>query len=130
MDNSHILLLFPPGWPLNIGGPHIALSILKGYLQANNVPVLIRDINQEVCDYLKLRIDKTEVEKACSEISLSNLNMPYYKIQNEINDIGERFNGNWDIQDGFNFNNCNQNSSKSINPPGSPVAARNAVFSV
>jgi len=40
-------LLFPPTWNA-FGPPHLALPLLKGYLQRDGIPVVIRDVNHMV----------------------------------------------------------------------------------
>ena len=42
---SGIALILPPGWTLHPGGPHIALPLLKGFLQHHDIETRLHDLN-------------------------------------------------------------------------------------
>lgn len=114
VSNNSILLVCPPGWSLNPGGPHLSLPLLKGFLEAHYINTELRDLNIEVSNYYNLRITESSVLKSCQTLSLDNLNTDYLLTQDKMNLIAAKFNGCWDIISGFNFNDCDLSSSESI----------------
>lgn len=113
MDNS-ILLIFPPSWALNIGGPYISLPLLQGYLSSRNIPCEIIDANLESTKSYGITIDETKVRSAFSEFSLESFNVPWYNAENAMQRIAMEYDGTWSIQNGFVFNNCDLSSSNNL----------------
>jgi len=96
-----------------VGGPHIALPLLKGFLESKGIPVTIRDLNAEASEWYDTRISESDTIAACEDPVLPRLNGPYFRAQDEIISVAERFGGVWDIQSGFRYHGFDPASSES-----------------
>jgi hypothetical protein len=114
LPKRSILLLSPPGWTLSVGGPHIALPLLKRFLESRDVPVNIRDLNVEASRQYGSRISSSDAIRACEEPILQRLNDPYFSAQEKLNCVAERFGGQWDIQSGFGHKGIDLSASESV----------------
>ena len=114
-SNQPILLLHPPGWSVNYGAPHLALPIIKGYLNERGIDCNVKDLNIEVANFYNLHITKSDIEyfviNGFDEKNADNL---YYNYVKAFNKIGKRYDGDWKIKSGFNFNKCNLAISEDI----------------
>jgi anaerobic magnesium-protoporphyrin IX monomethyl ester cyclase len=108
------LLLSPPGWTLSIGGPHIALPLLKSFLESHNITVEIRDLNIACSKFYNIKLEETDVIKSCESLTLSSMNVPYFSAQAKLTSIAHSYRGSWDIQSGFSNDNFDAASSESV----------------
>lgn len=106
-----LMLLSPPGAGYEINGPHIALYLLAAYVRRLEHDVKVIDLNIKVARYYGVHMDK-QVHVDFS--SLSDMNANYYPQEEELNDIGLRHGGIWQIHRGFRFTGYNHKSSDSI----------------
>ncbi len=116
INANNILLIQPVGWTFLAGGVYFSLPLLKGYLENNGLNVSVIDTNIDISHFYKFNITSDSVNKSThTSLSLNSLNKVYYKAENVMQKIAKPFDATWDAQSGFNFNNCNLQSSKSIN---------------
>ena len=123
------MLLFPPGWSLNIGGPHIALPLLKGFLKERSITAEIRDLNIELSQYFKVNITQSDVIKACESPTLASLNKPYFISQDRYSEIASTFQGKWEVHEGFRPDGFNPSSSESIRHYSQQISPYTEFFS-
>jgi radical SAM superfamily enzyme YgiQ (UPF0313 family) len=114
MVEDSIFLISPPGWALNLGGPHIALPLLQGFLTSKNIPCTIVDLNIEVTRYFDIKITEKDVITANKNLSIDNMNRRWFLTQNKMKKIAGEFHGDWNILNGFNYSKCNLASSNDI----------------
>ena len=114
MASDFILLLSPPSWTLNVGGPHIALPLLKGFLESHNIPVVIRDLNIACSRFYEVTLDQSDAVRACQNPTLSSMNAPYFHAQDRLSSVAALYRGSWDIQSGFCYDDLDPASSESI----------------
>ena len=113
-NDKPIVLFFPPSWIYTTGGTHIALPLLKSYLENKNIPAITRDLNIEVSEYYNLKITENDLITTASNLSLDNLNDLYYREQDKMTAIASQVNAHWEIQQGFSFSNFDFSSSEKI----------------
>lgn len=111
---SPVILFFPPGWPLTVGGPHLALALLKGFLEQRGCRADIVDLNIESAVDNRADISATAVQEACEKPTLTSLNVPYFAAEDHLSTIARQFSGEWDLQSGFQFKSYDPASSDSI----------------
>nr|VFJ77334.1 MAG: Radical SAM superfamily enzyme YgiQ, UPF0313 family [Candidatus Kentron sp. FW] len=111
---SQIYLLFPPSWTLTTGSAHLALPLLKGFLESKGVPTRTHDLNLEFANRLVARLPVATLQSACSEGSLEGMNKPYFQAEDEINRVTIGFDGEWNAQLGFSFSRFSHHSSRQV----------------
>lgn len=114
VSRAPVILFFPPGWPLTVGGPHLALALLKGFLEQRGCRADIVDLNIESAEDKRVDINAAAVQSACDNLSLNSLNIPYFAAEDRLSRIAEQFSGEWDLQSGFRFMSLDPTSSDSI----------------
>lgn len=101
-----ISLFVPPGWTLHAGGPHIALALLKGYLEAHGVEAETCDLNTGSAVYHKTRITEAEVVASCRRSSADDMNATYFGAEDRLGTIAARYDGTWFAHEGFQRRGC------------------------
>lgn len=101
-----ISLFVPPGWTLHAGGPHIALDLLKGYLEAHGVEAETCDLNTGSAVYHKTRITEAEVVASCRRSSADDMNATYFGAEDRLGTIAARYDGTWFAHEGFQRRGC------------------------
>ena len=114
MTNKDILLLHPPGWSLNTGGPHIGLPLIKGYLNTKKIPCHIRDLNVEAASFYSVSINENLFPNYTNEFNENKADNIYTSTQEKLNRAAKQYDGYWNIANGFNFIGCNLKSSEDI----------------
>lgn len=107
-------LLFPPGWSLAVGSPHLALPLLQGVLLRAGVSVLTKDLNIEVANFYGARITKRQAIESCNGLDLDSMNTPYFQAEDLLNGIAHQFDGSWDVQLGFKYKTMSSESSRDV----------------
>ena len=110
MNNFKLKIIFPPGWTLCSGSPHIAIALLNGYLKSQGIRVSIEDSNFESIKN-KAKINALTAFTSCENRTLEDMNKPYFAIEDELMDMSSKYNGQWNVQIGFTFNDNPQFSS-------------------
>jgi hypothetical protein len=106
-----VQLLFPPGWTLAAGGPHLALPLLKSFLAARGINASIRDLNWETGHRADVNLDYETARTMCANESLSEMNEPYFTAEDKLMRIARPFGGRWNAQVGFEYEDLPQDSS-------------------
>lgn len=109
-----ICLLFPPGWTLNVGSPHLAIGQLQGYLLSLGQEVIVRDLNREVGEYYGAKVTLPEVEEACKTMTMESMNRLYFNAEDRLNQIAHQYGGQWNAQLGYEFKGLSHASSKDV----------------
>jgi len=109
-----VLLIFPPGWNINVGSPHLGLPLLKAALKDSSSEVFIKDLNWEIGEYLKLKPSINEVYSAVNAGDLESLNKPYFKAEDKLMGIAEKYNATWNVEFGYKYNNYTPDSSSDV----------------
>ena len=107
-------LLFPPGWSLNVGNPHMALPLLKAALDQQSVESTTRDLNWEVAERYGIRIAQTVALAAAEEATMEAMNTAYFDAEDRLMAIAAGYNGEWNLQLGFSFRDWSFNSSSDV----------------
>jgi len=113
-SENHILLINPPGWSLNCGGPHIGLPLLKGYLQREGIPTVIKDINLDASLGYDKGIREQDLLKYFKQFDADLAWDEYLKKVSLFQEVGQKYGGSWSIKSGFVFDGCNIKSSQNI----------------
>ncbi|MBT4446529.1 hypothetical protein HOA92_00895 [archaeon] len=109
-----MLLIFPPGWSLNYGSPHLSLPLIKGFLNTKNIPCDIIDLNIESAMFYKVNISEDEIIKHNQQYDEQKSWEFYFNRINQLQQIAEQYDGTWDVRDGFVFNGCDLASSNDL----------------
>lgn len=107
-----VIFLFPPGWSLLVGSPHLAIPLLKANLQREGVEVKARDLNWEISQYYQINLPLSEIKKACLSGDLDFLNRVYYRAENKLMVEAKRYCGEWNLQLGFKNLHYSASSSR------------------
>jgi len=111
MNTKKILLLHPPGWSLNYGGPHLGIPIIQGYLKANNIPCIAKDMNIETAISYNFHIDQSYIKKPFDSVDADK---KYFNLVREMKKVADLYDGDWKIKSGFSFSGCNLSSPEHI----------------
>lgn len=106
-----VLLVWPPGWNLCVGGPHIALPTLKASLDLAGTECELVDLNLALADEFDLRISSTDVLEACKTDTLESMNRPYFAVADRMAAIGGQWGGTWSVERGFHPSGFSPRSS-------------------
>lgn len=118
-----IALIFPPGWNLNTGSPHLGLPMLAGSLERAGFDIVAKDANWEMVNsYLKIGMSFDEIEAAHvkslvskdTDKKLECLNKPYFRVEDKLQIIAGGFGANWNIQTGFSYKHFSSRSSSEV----------------
>nr|MBC8296286.1 radical SAM protein [Pelagibacterales bacterium] len=112
--SNEILLLHPPGWSLNYGSPHIALPLIKSYLEKNAIQCTIKDLNIEYSIHMDIAIKEKNIVKFQKKFNSHKAYELYFNKLDTLNTIAKKNDGIFSIKSGFNFNNCSLSSSADI----------------
>lgn len=105
-----IVLLFPPGWSLITGNPHLGLPLLKSFTKNKGHEIKIYDMNLGIAEFYGLNFDISHVQP----FSIDSLNDPYFSAEDKLSSIAATFNGEWNLQLGFNFLKYSSASSQQV----------------
>lgn len=111
---SQIALILPPGWTLHPGGPHIALPLLKGFLQHHGIETNIHDLNIGSTQFHRIAITENNVINACQTMTRTSMNEVYFNAEDRLQAIAKKFQGSWYAHEGFRRDNCNIASPEDI----------------
>jgi len=109
-----VALLFPPGWSLTVGNPHIALPLLRSTLEQYGVSVSTADLNLGSAEYYGVRMDKEDVEHALLVGSMESMNDVYFSAEDTLMEASKAYGGSWNVQLGFTFDDLSHYSSKDV----------------
>jgi anaerobic magnesium-protoporphyrin IX monomethyl ester cyclase len=107
-----VLLIFPPGWSLDVGGPYLALPLLRSFLEKRGVPVESLDLNLGLASTSGVTLSEADVKASCSTPTLNSLNEPFFERQKSLASLAGI--GVWDIREGFRAEGLNTASSEVV----------------
>ncbi len=96
-------LIFPPGWSLMTGSPHLALPLLKATLERAGFESRCFDLNWEAGQLHGGFPDLGLASDAVEMGSLEALNDPYFRVEDRLMKSGARHGGTWNAQIGFEY---------------------------
>ncbi len=114
MPRGRALLLFPPGWGMNIGGPHLGLPLLAGFLEQSGHRVEARDLNIEFFRSTGISLALDQIVDACVGRDINELNQVYDHAREPIARLGAAFNGTWEVAGGFRPTGFDPASSNAV----------------
>ncbi|MGQ0527813.1 MAG: B12-binding domain-containing radical SAM protein [Alphaproteobacteria bacterium] len=103
-----------PGWTLHAGGPHIALPLLKGFLEHHGVEARLYDLNNESTRYLGVHVTEAAAQKACSTPTRQSMNALYFGAEDRLQEVARPFGGTWYAQEGYRHKQCVLSSPDSV----------------
>jgi hypothetical protein len=106
------LLLFPPGWTLATGSPHLALPALKSFLEAHGIETHVRDLNFEAAAEINIHLSGGTARRACMGQSLEKMNEAYFAAEDRLMSLAAAFGAEWNAQTGFEYLGSPQTSSR------------------
>lgn len=109
-----IALIIPPGWTLHPGGAHIALPLLKGYLQTKDIQSSLFDLNVGSASFHDARITEETVTDACSTLSVHQMNDAYFSVEDRLGTIAKGYGGKWFAHEGYQHLACDLGDPKSV----------------
>lgn len=109
-----IALVIPPGWTLHPGGPHVALPLLKGFLQNQGIETKLYDLNIGSTLYHNVLISEQDVSKACDHFTATSMNEVYFKAEDQLQSIAKKYDGTWFAHEGYRRNGCNLSAPSDI----------------
>lgn len=112
MKSVAVSLLFPPGWTLYSGGPHLALPLLGGMLKTIGCDVRIGDLNAEAALRFILPSTLVELDTAVQTETIEALNARYFEEEEALRRVAGRFGGDWDLRLGFSYRDLSPFSSR------------------
>lgn len=116
---SKSLVLFPPGWNMNVGSPHLGLPLLQVIAKMGGVEVFIRDLNWEMSEYLSVKPSLNEVYGAVERGDLDSFNGPYFRAEDRLMEIARVYAATWNVQLGFQYGKYTPDSSTEVMEAGS-----------
>lgn len=111
---SGISLILPPGWTLHPGGLHIALPLLKGFLESSGIETHLHDLNIGSTHYHDVAISENEIFENCRPLTASSMNHLYFKAEDRLQEIAGQHDGTWYAHEGFRRNGCTLSSPEDI----------------
>lgn len=111
---SGVALVLPPGWTLHPGGPHIALPLLKGFLQRHNIETRVYDLNIGAVKHHKIYISQNDAFDACNSLTRPSMNTPYFFAEDRLQQIALQYDATWFAQEGYRRNGCILSSAQSV----------------
>lgn len=112
--NSRLLLIFPPGWNMNVGSPHLAIPLLQAVARKAGAEVFIKDLNWEIGECLGVRPNLTELVLAVEFGDLDSLNEPYFRAEDNLMEIARGYRATWNVQLGFQYSEYTPDSSAQV----------------
>lgn len=109
-----VVLLFPPSWTLATGSPHLATPLLTGFLRSNGIEVYSRDLNWDFVNSLGITLSAAAAQAACDDGTLDGMNQPYFAAEDALNQVVDKYNGQWNAQLGFESNAWSSSSSVEV----------------
>lgn len=121
----NIILLFPPGWSLVTGSPHLAIPLLKTVLESNGIDVISRDLNLEAAEYFLATISPDQALKATENYNskmetkdvygaTEALNEPFFEAEDKIMTAAAKYDAKWNASSGFRFNRLSGSFSEDV----------------
>lgn len=108
-----VFLLFPPGWTLTTGSPHLAVPLLKSFLEAHEVDVIARDVNFDFSCSIGVHLNAKSAGSGCVGESLDKMNEVYFEAEDRLSQVASNYGGEWNAQLGFSYNDSPERSSQS-----------------
>lgn len=108
------VLIFPPGWCMYVGSPHLGLPLLQAVARNAGVEVVVRDLNSEIPEHFRLKPKLADLHLAADTGDLDSLNKPYFDVEDRFADIARPFGGTWNVQLGFQYTNLRADSSAEV----------------
>lgn len=108
---TKVLLVYPPTWSLVTGSPHLALPLLKAFLDGNGVQTSVLDMNWEAARWHGAEVNAASARRACHPPTLENMNRPYFAAEDRLEALARRYQGTWNAQVGFAYDNFSHTSS-------------------
>ncbi len=108
------ILIFPPGWSMNVGNPHLALPLLKAVLERDGIDVRIKDLNWEIAKYYKVHISLIDAAEAVELGTMEAMNTIYFSAEDKLIQVAKSYDGGWNLQLGFKFNTLSFCSSRDV----------------
>jgi len=112
-----VSLILPPGWTLHPGGPHIALPLLKGFLESFGIETHLHDLNIEAAHYYGVAISDSKIRDVfdnCHPLPASSMDNLYFKAEDQLQKIAASYEGTWYAHEGFRRNSCTLSSPEDI----------------
>lgn len=109
-----VALIMPPGWTLHPGGPHIALPLLKGFLEQQHIPTKVYDLNIGSTRYHQIHIAEDDCVHACQQFTASAMNQVYFRAEDQLQALAKKHHGVWYAHEGYRRDACNIASAKDI----------------
>lgn len=97
-----------------MGNPHLAIPLLKAVLEKDGVDVRIKDLNREIAEYYGVRITSKNATEAVEVGTMEAMNILYFDAEDKLMEIAKSYNGEWNLQLGFKFNDLSFYSSKDV----------------
>lgn len=112
MNAGDVALVFPPGWTLYSGGPHLALPLLAAAAKAAGYGVRLRDLNADAASKYVRQASVAELDLAAEIGTLDALNASYFREEEALARAAGRFGGHWDLRLGFSYQDLSPLSSR------------------
>lgn len=108
------LLIFPPGWCMYVGSPHLGLPLLQAVAGSTGIDIQIRDLNLEIAEHFRLTPTLADLWSASDRGDLESLNNPYFDLEDKFDAIARPYRGSWNVQLGFRYAALGADSSADV----------------
>ena len=105
-----IIFFSPLGWSLIVGNPHLAIPLLKSHVASKGHAIKAYDLNLGIAKFYDLNVDISNVQS----FSLDSLNDPYFSVEDTLSSVASKFDGEWNLQLGFNSLRYSSASSQQV----------------
>jgi hypothetical protein len=90
----------------------VAIPLLAGFLKANGIKVVTRDLNFDAAASYGVDICESAAREACEPPTLEGMNCPYFAAENALGAVADQYGGHWNVQVGFEYKSMPQTSSE------------------
>lgn len=107
-------VLFPPGWSLDVSGPHVALPLLRGFASTRGIDLTTYDLNAAIAAAYGAMVTQTAAVEAVAIGTLDAMNEPWFQAQRLLDSAADGFGGRWSIRNGYEPHGYSNRSSESV----------------
>lgn len=99
---------------MNVGSPHLAIPILQAVAKKTGAEVFVKDLNWEISKHFKVKPALSDLYSAVECGDLDSLNRPYFRAEDKLMAIAQKYQATWNVQLGFKYEKYRPESAKEV----------------